>query len=387
MTALSTHIDSVNGNLVNIVINAHYQTLVDGSSFAKGVSVKRFCAKHDSKYCKIIENQVWASQSEGYLLFALVDQFAGTLELGGESCMVYLPLDNMVYVVEIGNFGSCVPGSESIVALKDLPKNPPMTIHVLSGGVLSSEFENVLEFSAINSDFKYSKINKELIKNKLYVSEHYLAACVTALAVSAAIYGLPGFIRSQQAPVVEAVQEIVIPKGSDIAVSQLAGVDSALSDLDYFLPRGLHTLRYDVSTGITLLGNYTSSAVMSEMIDGMRIASIDFQLGSEGWSAVKLPMIEPRPVFDLGDFGLNFVVLQRLAEKYNFVVSMGTPITDIQKKSVQVSLSAETEAKPPLLLMAKELAGYAITVDSVEVAFKDHRYEFVRLTLNVSGKI
>ena len=70
---ISTHIDSVNGEPLLVVLNAPYQTIEDGSSYLKGQLLRKFCQDSGSAYAIVVGSQVWASQYPGLLLFAYID--------------------------------------------------------------------------------------------------------------------------------------------------------------------------------------------------------------------------------------------------------------------------------------------------------------------------
>ena len=386
MSKMTTHVDTVNGDVVEIVLNAPYETLIDGSSYAKGTAVSRFCHLHGSRYCKIEGRQVWASSVKGLLLFAYIDSYLETWGIYRE-CHIYLPLDNLVYSVEIGGFLSCVPGSESIISLDEALQEREMPTYVLSGGRLTEHFPEVAGSLDLKNVYQFSTVWVEITKHRYFTKPHFAAAGLAAVFAALAISYAPSLLTVSQPPAPEPVQYFEEPQGTDIAVNQLESIDSILdAEINYFLGKGLHTLTYDTQKGVTISGAYPPSDVMAQLIADVESAGLDIQLSAQGWSITKTPVIQRRPMFVLDRFNDNYLVLQRLKEQLGVDVSIDTPSTSRDRRTVLVEITSISPGRPPLRQIAGAFIGRAAALNAIEIGFTDYRFDYMQMTLTLAGK-
>ncbi|MBL4571567.1 MAG: hypothetical protein JKY40_10610 [Gammaproteobacteria bacterium] len=389
MNDITTHTDSVNGTPIEIVLNAPYETLAAGNSHARGESVTNFCHQHSSNYAKVVGEQVWASPFQGVLLSAFIEQHLPEWELDESECLLYFPLDDAIYSIEVTAFGACVPGSESIISYEQTLELPNLPLHVLSGGTLTSQFDDVIAIEGLEKlkEFNFSSLNKELLRNRYFVTKHYAGAAVTAVFAIVAITTASSALLNDETPsVLDTIQQIVTPTGNDLAVNQLHFIDDVLkNDLNYFFGKGLHKVSYDTKAGIIIEGDYPRSAVMGSLIKETRDANLTLLLTQNGWQITKIPEIQLRPKFNLDPFNDNYQAIKRIEERHGFSVAMNAPSTNLERRSVEVELSKELSGPPPLAEIAQALVGYSISVDSLVITIKDYQYEHLLLTLTVSG--
>ncbi len=390
MNAISTHSDSINNTPVVIVLNAPYETLAIGNSVSRGKSVKRFCNEHSSNYAKVVGEQVWASPFKGVLLTAFIDQHLPSWGLDASACLIYFPLDNAIYSIEVGEYGSCVTGSEAIISYEETLEPPSLPLHVLAGGELTAKFDNVVEIEGHEklNDFNFSLINKELLRNRYFVLGHYASAAVITVLAAFVISTVTSELTDNDLPsVIDAFQDIVTPTGNDLAVSQLLFIDEVLkNDTRYFLGKGLHRFSYEPQLGITLDGHYPPAAGLVSLITDSRNVNLPLNLSQQGWQVSKYPEIEPRDNFDLAPFNQNILVLKQLAESHELMLQMNSPSADLDKRMMAVELSKSLNSRPLLAEMAKHLEGHSMALNSLEITFNDFNYESLKLTLMVTGR-
>lgn len=385
MSKHASHIDTINGDLVEVVLNAPFCTIVDGSNFKKGNDVKRYCASEASQYCKIVGDQVWASQREGLLLFAFIDQHLDQWSLGDSNCMIYLPLDEHIYAVEVNEFGTCAAGSEQILTIEEALQDQALPVYVLEGGTLSLHFDDKAPFDIKDHDLQVRRINKELVKHRYFTSPHYaVVGALTVLGVFALLQ-VPRIIDSQNTEPVT-VAPVILPKGSDIAVSQLKEIDRAIGELGFFLEKGLTTFSYDTQQGITLQGTYPDSTKMLQLMQQSELAGLNLTITGAGWTINKYPQVPPRETFNLGSFEAAYLRVQQAAEQYGFNAAISAPSTQGNRQTVSIELTRELFAKPPLAGVASMLEGRAISLNSLNINFEDYQHSYVRMILDIAGK-
>lgn len=239
---------------VEIVPNIPYETLAAGNSFSKGGSVTRFCHQHSSNFEKVVGEQVWASPFKGTLLSVFIDQQLPVWGLDESECVIYFPLDDSIYSIEVGSFGACVPGSETIIGYDQTLEPLSLPLHILSGGDLTEKFDNVIELGGREKlkDFDFSSINKELLRNRYFVVKHYAVATLAVVLATVIISTVASRLLDSESPgIMEVFQEITQPTGHDLAVNQLQFIDDVLQhDINYFVGIGLHTFSYNTQDGM-----------------------------------------------------------------------------------------------------------------------------------------
>lgn len=385
MNQLTTHVDTLNGTMIEIVLNAPYQTVVEGSAFARGLHVKRFCQENSSPYCKIVGRQCWASPVKGALLFAFIDQHLEQWQID-QQCLIYVPLDNYIYTVEVGEFISCIPGSESIIDA-DQAQQSDLPVFVLAGGLLTEHYNDAIDTLEPNSLYKFSGVWFELTRNRFFTYSHYIAACSLALSVVIGGTLAPGLVSINSEPQQEPAMPYIEPQGADMIVSQLETIDAVLkTDIDYFLGKGLTTFTYDTQNGVTLTGAFPQSDNLSKLLDDAADAGLNVRLSGNGWSISKMPDIAVRPAFGLGAFSDTYLILQRLQEQYGLEASLNTPSTSPLRRTMSVQLAQHHPGMPPLLDIARAFTGQAVSVESIEITFNEYQIDHMNLILTIAGK-
>lgn len=386
MIEQTTIIDSINGREIQVVLNAPYQTLAAGSSFARSKEAKQFCKEHQSDFCLVVDDQIWASTKGGIALFAWVDQQLASLEIYGKA-LVLVPMDLQVYTVEVGEYGACVPGSESVVSLEQAKSMEDSGAVVIELGGLSALFNQAHVPLDETEKFRLKPIERELFAKRLFTPLHYGIAGVTAAVLSGTAAMLPTIVAGlkEETPVI--VEQVITPRATDLAVTQLQYIDLALDEISYFMGRGLHSLKYDTQAGITLQGNYQHSSLMNELAADANDAGLTLVFGGEGWTVSKYPEIQRREPFDLNGFNENLLMIQTIAERFDLNTSIGSPSADLERRTIQVQLSTSSSQRLPLSSIAHSLQGVAATVQSLEIGFNGYEYAFFRINLNVSGRL
>lgn len=258
MSTLFAHRDSIEGRAVSLVLNTPYDTLCSGNTIAKSRGIQAFSRKENGDYAKIISDTVWVSPIEGLLVSAFIEQHLDSWDISENHFSIYLPLDHAIYTVECSEFGAS--GDESIISYDDhLERSSHIPVYVIKGGALTEHFidSELLDapIDSLISNYRFRSMTIELLRNKLFTFGHFVTTGVAASLVAFTAFFVAPSLFSNEAPIIEQVQQALVPKGNDFAVNQLIFVDGVLSDgLSYFLYNGLESLVYSTDNGITVKG-------------------------------------------------------------------------------------------------------------------------------------
>lgn len=387
---ISTHIDSVNGEPLLVVLNAPYQTIENGSHFVKGQSVRKFCEESGSAYAKVVGSQVWASQYPGLLLFAYIDDNLHRWGLNAEDAIVYIPLDSSIYSVEVGSLGACVVGTERISSYNDhIQQQSPLKSFYLAGGSLSDRFDDVQAINPLTdlAAYQFSTVNRECIKNRYFTAPHYIGVVIAAGLLTAALMFALGEMNSVQVPELVPVVRAGAQKGNDLAVSQfLYLADIIDQDLHYFQTKGITTFTYSIDGGVSIAGEYPPYESLLKLVTDTDRSNIPLYFSAEGWSVFKHPSIPLRPQFDLPPFNQVFLVTKLLEEKFALQGAHDAAISQSGRTTMKVSFQKELVGKPRLRELAKELEGFPVAINSLSIGFARNQFQFISMTLTISGE-
>ena len=387
---ISTHIDSVNGEPLLVVLNAPYQTIEDGSSYLKGQLLRKFCQDSGSAYAIVVGSQVWASQYPGLLLFAYIDDNLPQWGLEAEDAIIYIPLDNFIYSVEVGSLGACVVGTERISSYEDhIHRQSSLKSFYLAGGALSDRFDDARAIDPLTDlrAYHFATVNRECIRNQYFTAPHYVGVVAAMGLLTAITMFAADLMNTDPQPAILPDILLATPLGNDLAVSQfLSLADIIDQDLQYFVSKGMTTFTYSIDGGVSVAGQYPAFNSLSELASDTERANVPLYFSAEGWSVHKYPSIPLRPQFELPPFNQVFLVMKNLEEKFSFQVAQDTAVSHLDRTTMKVSLQKELVAKPRLRELARELEGWPVAINSLSIGFGSNQFQFISMTLTISGE-